>query len=290
MKKTYLPLFAAILFALTLSSSADDVEGETYVDDRDIKNTIQALATELIEAGNITDNDELQEQLQRRHAAIDAPPEAELTEDGEEIYERAAEGVLIIAGIYLCEHCDNYHANCASGFTISEDGLAITNHHVVENTNNLTLVAWTHDGRVVPVLEVLASNEADDVALIRLGGDEPFTALPIARDAEVGQRVHAITHPDGRFYYYSSGEVARFCMQPQQRGPSVRRMQITADYARGSSGGPILNDLGQVVGMVSTTNSIYYNENDGQQENFQMVMHNCVPYESILELFAGDAD
>jgi hypothetical protein len=70
----------------------------------------------------------------------------------------------------------------------------------------------------------------------------------------------------------------------------VRRVQITAEFAKGSSGGPILNDLGQVVALVTTTDSVYYNTNDGKQENLQMVFYNCVPYESVLNLFAGEAE
>ncbi|XAL98197.1 serine protease [Phycisphaeraceae bacterium D3-23] len=289
MLKRLLPMTALLAFALVPLNDA--AGGEDYIDDRSIVSGIEREATVLIEAEASTDNAELQTQLRRRTAALDAPAEGVLVEqddDGEGVYERAADGVLVVAGLYLCGSCDNYHANCASGFIISEDGLAVTNHHVVKNTDNLTMVARTHDGRVVPIVEVLASNEQDDVALVRLSPEHgPYTALPIARDAVVGERVHAITHPDGRFYCYTSGEVSRFFMEPRRRGAGTRRMQITADYAKGSSGGPILNDRGQVVGMVTTTTSVYYNTENGRQENLQMVFHNCVPYESILDLFAG---
>ena len=286
---TPLRTLAAVL-ALAAVSNTTTLAGEDYIEDGAIKAAIERAGTRYLEREATTDNATLQEQLSRRSVALDAPAEGTLTQDADNLADRASEGVVVIAGLYLCGNCDNFHANCASGFVISEDGLAVTNYHVVESSNNTTLVARTHDGRVVPVLEVLAANEADDVAILRLGGDEPFTALPIARDAEVGERVHAVTHPNGRFYTYTSGELSRFFMEPRRRGPGVRRMQITADYAKGSSGGPILNDRGQVVGMVSSTNSVYYNENNGVQENLQMVFHNCVPYESILDLFAGAED
>lgn len=289
-----MPQLLRVLPAVLLTAAcftATALAGEEYIEDRAISAAIERAGTRYLERNETTDNEALQEQLSRRSVALDAPAEFTLTDDVRELADRASQGVVVIAGLYLCGNCDHYHANCATGFVISEDGLAVTNYHVVESSNNTTLVARTHDGRVVPVLEVLAANERDDVAILRLGGDEPFTALPLARDAEVGERVHAITHPNGRFYTYTSGEVSRFFLEPRRQGPGVRRMQITADYAKGSSGGPILNDAGQVVGMVTTTSSVYYNEQNGVQENLQMVFHNCVPYESILDLFAGaDSD
>jgi S1-C subfamily serine protease len=62
-------------------------------------------------------------------------------------------------------------------------------------------------------------------------------------------------------------------------------MSITADYARGSSGSPVLDDSGAVVGMVADTRSIYYTIDHGAQQNLQMVVKECVPSASILKLF-----
>lgn len=281
-----------IMAATALLVSAVVTQADTssnYLNDREIKSAIERAGTAMIEAGEVTDNAVFLEQLQRASADIDAPAPGALTDQGEDLYERAADGVLVVAGLYLCGRCDNYHANCATGFVVREDGLAVTNHHVIDNDNNVTLVAMTRDGRVVPVTEVLASNKADDVALIRIAGEGPYKPLPIARDARVGQPVHTITHPSGRFYCYSTGEVARFFLTHNHGRPDVRRTQITAVFAKGSSGGPIFNDAGQVIALVTTTDSVYYNTDDGKQENLQMVFYNCVPYESVLGLFAGES-
>ncbi len=264
--------------------------GPVFIRDFSIKRSMERAATELINEGETTEQAVLNEQLQRSKAPITAPAPDELHPEDGDLYERACEGVLVIAGVYLCGHCDNHHANCATGFIVSESGLAVTNHHVVESADNLTMIARTRDGRVVPVVEVLASSEADDVALIQLGGEGPFKPLPIARQAKVGQRVHSISHPTGRFYSYSSGEVSRFFMAPKPGGPSVRRVQVTTEFAKGSSGGPIFNDRGQVVGLVTTTNSVYYHEHEDQQQNLQMVFYNCVPYQSILDLFGEEQE
>jgi S1-C subfamily serine protease len=59
---------------------------------------------------------------------------------------------------------------------------------------------------------------------------------------------------------------------------------VTADYAKGSSGGPVVNEAGKVVGMVSNTQSIYYGPRgkDGDQQGpLQMVVKNCVPVKAV---------
>ncbi len=275
---------------LTLFAVSPVLAEPDYITDRDIRVSIEQAGTTLINDGTAVDNAEFIAQLERESADIAPPPEGSLTNEGQDIYEQAADSVIVVAGLYLCGRCDNYHANSATGFIATEDGIAVTNYHVIDNAKNATLVARTRDGRVVPVLEVLAANKADDVALIRLGGDEPYTPLPIARDAKVGQRVHTISHPSGRYYCYSCGEVARFFMGHNHGQHNIKRIQITAPFAKGSSGGPILNDAGQVIAIVTTTDSVYYNTENGQQKNLQMTFYNTVPYESILKLFGKAVD
>jgi hypothetical protein len=64
----------------------------------------------------------------------------------------------------------------------------------------------------------------------------------------------------------------------------VDAVSITADFARGSSGAPVLNDQGQVVAIVKSTDSVYYSENDERQRDLQMVFKTCIPAQNLLRL------
>ena len=170
----------------------------------------------------------------------------------------------------------------ASGFAITEGGVIATNHHVVENNDGVALGAMDYTGKTYVVSEVLAASKADDVAILQLR-DAKLTPLPLAMKAPVGTPVNVISHPDGRFFTMTKGDVSRYFVARSKTG-QANRMAITADYAKGSSGAPVLDSTGAVVGMVSATNSIYYSKVKGHNENLQMVVKSCVPVDAIHRL------
>jgi hypothetical protein len=98
--------------------------------------------------------------------------------------------------------------------------------------------------------------------------------------------VFVISHPDGHFYSLTRGYVSRRYLTAKDRVP---RLQITADFAKGSSGAGIFNGRGELAGLVTSTSSIYYNESEGKKENLQMVVKSGVPAESITKLFQAPA-
>jgi len=147
----------------------------------------------------------------------------------------------------------------------------------------------TADQRVFPVEEVLAASRADDLAILRISA-KGLQPLPIAETpaaAQVGSAVGVISHPDGRFYCYTSGIISRY-MKIHSAGQQVDAVSITADYARGSSGAPVLNREAQVVAIVMSTESVYYTEDEGQQHNLQMVFKTCIPARSLRKLVRSD--
>ena len=162
-----------------------------------------------------------------------------------------------------------------------------TNYHVLNAKSDAkALAAMTYNGRLYPIVEILAGNQAADVALARVDvSAEPLTALPV-RVARPGDSVSVISHPSRRFYSMSHGIVSRYSRQDAwQNGPKVPWMAITADFARGSSGAPVFDQAGNVCGIVSRTDSIYYDASEkGAPTNLQMVIKNCVPAQAIIDL------
>ena len=191
-------------------------------------------------------------------------------------------GVAVIGSIYKCKKCTRWHVGAASGFFISSDGILVTNHHVVASADKETLVVLSGDGRMSAVTELLATDPVADIAILRCEGTG-FTPLPLSADAPDGSPVGVWSHPSNHFFSLSAGIVARRFLL-NKPGGKTETLAITADYARGSSGGPVFDDHGNVVGMVASTDSVYYDMENGQQKNLQMVFKICVSARSILAL------
>jgi serine protease Do len=208
---------------------------------------------------------------------------ARLTESGHAALSR---GVYALTSVYKCEKCDKWHVGgAATAWCLSADGVMVTNYHVLESAKGSAYGIASRDGEVWPVVEVLAANKERDIAIFRVKGDG-FQRLALGAAAEVGDKIRVISHPNRKFFLQTSGEVARYHLaRSRKTKKGAVMMSVTADYAKGSSGGPVLNEQGEVVGMVSSTQSIYYGEDDdGDQENLQMVVKNTVPVDAIRKM------
>lgn len=216
-------------------------------------------------------------------ATESAPKPAPLTSP--QIYERASRATVMVGHLYQCGKCDKWHPSIAGGVVIDPSGIVVTNYHVMEAAKAETFGAMTAAGEVFPIVAVLAASKADDLAVVRLKTDgKLLDAVPVARiDDPVGSEVRVISHPDGRFFTYSEGIVARYYFEAQAKAP---RLQITADYAKGSSGCGVFNERGELTGVVASTNSIYYTVEEGEQKNLQMVVKSCIPAASLRKLLA----
>lgn len=246
--------------------------------------TLERDATKLITDEKFTPMADIVKQLSRKKTSLKLPAVATTAKTPAEVYTQCRDSVLVVASVYKCGKCSRWHVGPASGFVISATGAFVTNYHVVKDKSKHTVVAMTHAGEVYPVKEVLAASESDDCAILQLDvGNAKLTPLPLSPDAPVGSAVNCLSHPNRRFYYFSRGIVSRYT-QRGRAGKTATMMSITADFARGSSGAPVLNDRGAVVGLVSSTSSIYYTVTKGKKDNLQMVIKQCVPARSVLNL------
>lgn len=251
------------------------------VDDRAILDHITRTAVQRLEANELTDAAQLRKQLGRQSASFMLPPAQQAQARPAGLYANAKAGVLVLAGLYKCSSCPSWHVSCAGAFVLTSDGKAATNYHVIDQAPIRAFVAMSADGKIYNVSAVLAANRQSDVAIIQLKvpAGQQLAPLPVAGWAEPGASVYVLSHPDNRFYMLTKGIVSRYVRKGQ-----TTWVCVTAEYAKGSSGCPVLNESGQVVGMVANTESIYYLNEDGKQENLQMVVRNCVPSASILRL------
>ena len=195
--------------------------------------------------------------------------------------EEVQKAIAVVGGVYKCKSCTRWHVAPASGFLIAED-LVVTNYHVVNQPERSALAVRLFDGRVFMVESVVVASERYDLAVVRIP-NTGITPVTLGQAAPVGAKVDLISHPNQKFYTLSEGRVARYFMTQRDR-KTVPAMAITADFGRGSSGAPVLNEAGEVVGIAASTESLYYTENDDDQKNLQMVFKNCVPVSQLKEI------
>ena len=259
------------------------------IDDRQIRARFEKELGQLKDDGKTPEPKSILKQLsERKNHAAKLPQIGSSSKTGStaSIYSSRKNSVLCFGHIYKCDKCDKWHGNIAGGFIITADGLAVTNYHVMESEKAGAFGAMTADGKVYMVEEVLAASKDDDLAIVRLAGDG-FSPAPVKAGEAVGSKVVAISHPQGRFYTVSEGIISRYYKHRRGRQNFTDRMAITADFAKGSSGSPIFSADGSVVGVVSSTDSIYYDrDKSGSESNLQMVIKSCVPSSSILKLLS----
>ena len=145
-----------------------------------------------------------------------------------------------------------------SGFVITADGYVLTNNHVVENAERITVS--TSDNRVFPAW-VVGLDPATDVALLKLQGATDLALLPLgdSRQLSVGDWVVAIGSPLGLSRTVTAGIISatgRRDVNPGHRKMYSNFIQTDASINPGNSGGPLLNTRGEVVGINTAINRL----------------------------------
>ncbi len=141
-----------------------------------------------------------------------------------------------------------------SGFIISPDGYIVTNEHVVHNAVEIVVTLW---GGKRFQAELVGSDFVTDIALLKIDGkDLPTVTLGDSDDVLRGEWVIALGNPFGLFNINSEpsvnvGVVSNVNMDfGEQSGRLYQDMiQTDAQINAGNSGGPLLNSLGEVIGM-----------------------------------------
>ena len=143
-----------------------------------------------------------------------------------------------------------------SGFIISEDGYILTNFHVVEDAlrGDLDINVILHDGTRYKA-EYVGGEQDNDVAVLKIDATGLNAATLGDSDAlRVGDAVFAVGNPTGELdFSMTSGRVsAKDRLIRTETSPAgVTMFQVDAPINSGNSGGPVYNDQGQVVGIVT---------------------------------------
>ena len=168
--------------------------------------------------------------------------------DGKTIFRKYGNAVFMV---FTTDGTNTYQG---SGFFINSHGLAVSNYHVFKGTAiGAEQIKLVGSNTAYKVTQVVKSDENEDFIVFFVNVDDtPY--IPVARQKpSVGDKVYAIGSPRGLENTFSSGEVS------QWRDKNL--MQINALIDHGSSGGALINEYGEVVGV--TSGSFY----DGSQAN-----------------------
>jgi S1-C subfamily serine protease len=169
-------------------------------------------------------------------------------------YEKVAPSVVNIT----TQVCEEEFFFCAipsvtgsgSGVVLREDGLIITNRHVVSGAQSIQVSL--SDGRRLQA-KITATDPNDDLAVIKVDvGDKPLKAIVLgdSRSLKVGQRVLAVGNPFGLGQTLTSGIVSMIGRTIKDQGQILRDLiQTDAAINPGNSGGALVNLDGELVGL-----------------------------------------
>ncbi len=200
----------------------------------------------------------------RRPVTVAAAPAASTSPSGglsvSEIYRRAVPGVvevLATGGGSNGFFGGGTESAQGTGFQVDTRGDIVTNYHVVENADSVRV--RLKDGKIYPGI-VIGTNKSQDLAVIRISAPaSELHPLAFADSAavQVGDSVVAIGDPYGLRNTATAGIVSalnRTIISPSSHR-ITRVIQTDAAINSGNSGGPLLNSLGQVIGVNSQIES-----------------------------------
>lgn len=182
-------------------------------------------------------------------------PSANTTSD---IVKKTADSVVEIAteGVKTGSFAQQYVVQGAgSGVIISEDGYIITNHHVIEDANSVTVTL--RDGTTSYTAAVIGSDSENDIALLKVDakGLTPAT-FGDSSNLAVGDYVVAIGNPLGELGgTVTDGIISALARDVTIEGENMTLLQTNAQISPGNSGGGLFNANGELVGIVNAKDS-----------------------------------
>ena len=160
------------------------------------------------------------------------------------MYEELVKAVIII---YTKDDNNSFQG---SGFFVTESGICVSNYHVFEGTHKGAAKVKTFSGDIYEVSKVIEKNKDLDYIIfeVKLNNYKTFPYLQIASSVpKTGEDIFAIGTPEGLSHTLSKGIIS----QVRSVHEDGDFLQITAEITHGSSGGPLFNFDGEVVGITT---------------------------------------
>ena len=161
--------------------------------------------------------------------------------DAEKIFRENSPAVVVVASIDK----EGKPTSLGSGFIVREDGVIVTNYHVVNMASDIKIKIGYKVRDIEGLLHVDPEN---DIAIIKVEGkDYPKVRIGDANRAQIGEKVYAIGSPQGLENTISEGILSGIREIDRER----KILQMTAAISPGSSGGPVFNGRGEVIGIAT---------------------------------------
>lgn len=155
-----------------------------------------------------------------------------------QIFQEEADSIVLVGAAI------GKKTSIGTGFIISKDGLIATNYHVISKSKRLSV--RFNNGRTYGNVKLLEFDPVKDLAIIKVNasGLNPVK-LGNSDSLQIGQRIVTIGNPLGLEHTVSDGLISS--IRDVKEGHKV--LQISVPLSNGSSGGPIFNLNGEVVGV-----------------------------------------
>jgi tetratricopeptide (TPR) repeat protein len=159
----------------------------------------------------------------------------------DKIYAENSKAVVVVIGA----NEEARSISQGSGFIVREDGAVVTNYHVINTASKIKVKAGE---RIFDVEGLLYADIENDVAILKIDGKNlPTVRLGDLEKVQLGEKVFVISSPQGFENTISEGILSGIRRVDETR----KVLQITAAISPGSSGAPVFNGRGEVIGIAT---------------------------------------
>ncbi len=184
----------------------------------------------------------------------------------EQIYKKVSNAVVVV---YAYNDNDELAAQ-GSGVVLNDKGYVVTNYHVLSGNSKLKIL---HGKEIVPYVDIIGIDVEKDILILKVEAKKfPAVKIGDSKSLNIGQRVYAIGSPMGLENSISEGIISGLRSVDELKRNFI---QITASISPGSSGGAVVNDKGELIGISTFTTK------EGQNLNF------AIPIEDVLKVEIG---